>query len=270
MKKLTGLLLFLCFSFLPTFSVADTKPLIFGVLNQQSPILTAEKWNPILQYLTEVTGIPLQFKMGPTVKDTDAMMGRGEFDFVYNNHNFQTEFDGVGYKPIARWAGDAIHGVIVVPADSPIRDMKGLNGKKVAFPSSEAFVAYAVPAVAMKEAGVTVQEVFAGNQDGAMAQLKTGLADAAGANSRFMTQYAKKENLSFREIYTSEAYAELPVNVHPRVPKAQAEAIGRALVGMKNDPKAAPLLEKVKFKGFDAAADKDYDNVRRVYKKSGQ
>ena len=64
--------------------MADTKPLIFGVLNQQSPVLTAEKWNPILQYLTEVTSIPLQFKMGPTVKDTDAMMGRGEFDFVYS------------------------------------------------------------------------------------------------------------------------------------------------------------------------------------------
>ena len=270
MKILLRMLIFFCLSLQAALVLAEDKPLVFGVLNQQSAILTAEKWNPILQYLTDATGIPLQLRMGPTVRETDAMMGRSEFDFVYTNHNFQTEFDGVGYKPIARWAGDAIHGVIVVPADSAIRDLKGLNGKKIAFPSTEAFVAYADPSVALKEAGVSVQEVFAGNQDGAMAQLKTGLVDAAGANSRFVAQYAQKEKLAFREIYVSDAYAELPVNAHPRVSKAQVAAIQRALVNMKSDPKAAALLAKVKFNGFDMATDKDYDNVRRVYKISGQ
>lgn len=60
----------------------------FGVLNQQSAQLTAERWNPLLKYVSEKTGITLQFKMGPTVQDTDAMMGRGEFDFMFTNHNF--------------------------------------------------------------------------------------------------------------------------------------------------------------------------------------
>ena len=35
---------------------ADGKPLVFGVLNQQSPALTAERWNPILHYLGVATG----------------------------------------------------------------------------------------------------------------------------------------------------------------------------------------------------------------------
>ncbi len=96
---------------------AEPRPLVFGVLNQQSPVLTAERWNPILQYLSQVTGIPLHLRMGRTVQETDAMMGRGEFDLAYTNHNFQTEFDGV-YKVIARWGGDPIRCVIVVPAGS--------------------------------------------------------------------------------------------------------------------------------------------------------
>src|SRR5262245_53568746 len=81
---------------------ADDKSMIFGVLNQQSPPLTAERWNPILAHVTAVTGIPFKLRMGPTVVETNAMMGRGEFDFAFTNHNFQAEFDSIGYKVHAR------------------------------------------------------------------------------------------------------------------------------------------------------------------------
>jgi ABC-type phosphate/phosphonate transport system substrate-binding protein len=124
---------------------AQERPLVFGVLNQQSPALTAERWNPILSYVSAVSGVPIQLRMGPTVDATDAMMGRGEMDFVFTNHNFQPEFDSVGYKVIARWAGEPIKGVIAVPVDSAVKVLKDLEGARVAFPSRDAFVAYAVP-----------------------------------------------------------------------------------------------------------------------------
>ncbi|MBI4987240.1 MAG: phosphate/phosphite/phosphonate ABC transporter substrate-binding protein [Rhodocyclales bacterium] len=248
---------------------AEPRPLVFGVLNQQSPVLTAERWNPILQYLSQVTGIPLQLRMGRTVQETDAMMGRGEFDLAYTNHNFQTEFDGV-YKVIARWGGDPIRCVIVVPAGSPLKTMKDLQGKRLAFPSADAFIAYAVPKVALLSAAVKVEEVFAGNQEGALAQLKAQQVEGAVVNSRFLVQYAQRENLSYREIFVSEAYAELPIIVHPRVPKGQVDALRRALIGMQHDPRATPLLLKLKFPGFEPAVDREYDNVRRIYRVIGE
>jgi len=248
---------------------ADGRPLHFGVLNQQSPLLTAERWNPILAYLTQATGIPLQLKMGRTVQETDAMMGRGEFDLVYTNHNFQTEYDGV-YKVIARWGGEAIRGVIAVPEDSPLRSLADLQGRRVAFPSPDAFVAYAVPKVALDAAGIRTEAVFAGNQDGALAQLRARRVDAAAVNSRFLAQYAEREGQRYRALYESESFAELPVIVHPRVPKEQAEAIRRALVGMQSDPRAAPLLQALKFPGFAPAGERDYDNVRRIYRMIGE
>lgn len=112
------------------------KPLEFGVLNQQSPIQTAEKWNPILRYLTEKTGIPLRLRMGATVEQTNAMMGREAFDLVYTNHNFQTGYDGK-YKVMARWAGQPIRGMIVVLEDSPASTIKDLQDMTVAFPSPD-------------------------------------------------------------------------------------------------------------------------------------
>ncbi len=271
MTKSVFPLLALCFAIALTAQAhaAEPRQLAFGVLNQQSPLLTAERWNPILQYLAHATGISFHLKMGRTVQETDAMMGRGEFDLAYTNHNFQSEYDGV-YKVIARWGGPPIRGVIVVATDSPLRSLKELQGKRVAYPSADAFVAYAVPKVALDSAGLRTEAVFAGNQEGALAQLRARQVEAAAVNSRFLVQYALREGIQYRELFVSEEFAELPVVVHPRVPKDQADAIRRALVGMQHDPQATPLLLKLKFPGFEPAEDREYDNVRRLYRKIGQ
>jgi len=270
MRYLTKLLFALVALLHPWTASAQQAPLAFGVLNQQSPALTAERWNPILHYASTVSGVPLQLKMGRTVQDTNAMMARGEFDFVFTNHNFQSEFDTLGFKVIARWAGEPIRAVIAVPADSPIQNLHQLEGKRVSFPSTDAFVAYAVPLVALKRAGVRVEQVFGGNQEGTLAQLKAKRVEACAVNSRFLSQYAEREHVQFREIYVSEGFPDLAVIAHPRVPAATVERVRRALLGMSSDPAAAPVLTLAKSKGFEPAADRDYDGVRRVYRLAGQ
>src|SRR6202158_1698046 len=245
-------------------AAAQPAPLAFGVLNQQSPVLTAERWNPILHYVSTVSGVPLRLRMGRTFKETDDMMGRGELDFVFTNHNFQSEYERVGYRVIARWGGEPIRGVIVVAAASPVRRLGDLAGKRMAFPSRDAFLAYAVPLVALKTVGVTIEEVLAANQDGALAQLKAKQVEAAAVNSRFLKQYAEREAVTFREIYLSGPYPDLAVIAHPRVPAATVDAVRKALLGMKSEPVAAAVLERVKFVGFDPATNQDYEGVRRI------
>jgi len=251
-------------------ALAQQVPLVFGVLNQQSAVLTAERWNPILQYVSSVSGVPLRLKLGRTVQETDEMMGRGEFDFIYTNHNFQTEYDALGYRVIARWGSEPIRGVIAVPPDSLIQTLAELGGKRVAFPSADAFVGYAVPTVALKKVGVRVEEAFAGSQEGALAQLKARRVEAAAVNSRFLAQYSEREGVRFRELYISEPYPELPVVVHPGVPAAVVEKVRQALLGMKQDPGASAILERAKSPGFEPATDRDYEGVRRVYRLIGQ
>jgi phosphonate transport system substrate-binding protein len=246
---------------------AADKPLVFGVLNQQSPAKTAERWNPIFKYLNEVTGQSFQLKMGPTVQDTNAMMGRGEFDFVYSNHNFRKEFDGV-YKVLARWDSAPIYGVVAVNADSPAKDLKGLAGKRVAVPSTTAFVAYAIPMAAFNSAKTKVEVVLAGTQEGALAQLKARQVDAVTVNSKFLTRYAAQQGMPYREVFISEGYPDLAISVHPRVPKEIATAVQKALLGMKADPRAAAALEASGSPGFVAATERDYDSTRKTYLKS--
>jgi phosphonate transport system substrate-binding protein len=251
-------------------AVAGDAPLAFGVLNQQSAIRTAERWNPILSYVSSVSGVPLELRMGPTVQDTNAMMKRGDFDFVFTNHNFQSEFDRIGFRVIARWGGEPIRCVIAVPEGSDVRDLRGLDGRRIAFPSPDAFVAYAVPLVTLREASVHFTEVFAGNQEGVLAQLKARRVDAGAVNSRFLRDYQARENVRFREISVSAGYPDLAVIAHPRGPAATVEKVRLALIGLKDDPRAAALRDQIRFKGFEPSTDRDYDGVRRVYRQIGQ
>ena len=245
------------------------RALQFGVLNQQSVLQTAARWNPLLQYLGRKTGLPLQLRMGATIAQTDAMMGREEFDLAFTNHNFQSEYDG-RYRVIARWSGPPVRGVIAVREDSPIRRLEDLQGAALAFPSAEAFLGYAVTIQALKEVGVGVVERFAGNHHGALAQLRAGLVEAVSVNSRFLEDYRDQERIAVRPVFISAPYPDLPVIAHPRLPREQVEAITRALLGMKDDPEGRVVLAQARCAGFDAATDQDYDDVRRIYRAIGQ
>lgn len=261
--------LVLAITMVPAAAFSQDKPLVIGILNQQSAIKTAERWNPILRYLSDSTGLQFTLRMGTTVQDTNAMMGRGEFDLVFSNHNFRPEYDGV-YKVLARWSEKPIYGVIAVLHDSPVKSIKDLQGKNVVFPSRNAFVAYAVPMATLRSAKVNVESVFAAHQEGALAQLKAGGVAAAAVNSRFLTQYAAQNGLAYREIFTSAGYADLPISVHPRVPAEQVQAIRKALTSMRGNPRATDALVAGGFEGFVTATERDYDNARKVYKLAGE
>lgn len=246
---------------------AAERPLVFGVLNQQSVSRTAQRWNPVLRHLSEKLGREVHLRMGATVIETNAMMGRGEFDFAFTNHNFRAEYDGQ-YKVIARLSGKPIFGVVAVPASSDIRSLQDLAGLRVAFPSREAFVAYAVPMKALRSAQVKVIEVLASNQDSALAQLKAGAVQAAAVNSRLLTQFAAKQGLAYREVYTSEGFAEIPVIAHQGLASDITLSMRRALLGMRADPAGVKALDAAELAGFEHATDAQYDNVRRIYREN--
>lgn len=252
---------------------ADEKIRSFGVITQRSAVLTAQYWNPILRYISQKSGVPLSLKMAKTAPEHSAMIAKSEFDFVYTNHNFIPENDLVGYYVIARPIESAIMGQIVVLGDSPAKSLADLAGQEVVFPSKVAFVGYYVPMDALLRAGIKVKPLFAGNQEGAMGQLKARRVNAAAVNSQIMQAFAEREQIEYRVLWSSEKFLNIPISVHPGVPKANVAAVQEALVKMASDPVGMKVLaesaELVKQKppyGFVGASDREYDNYRRFLK----
>lgn len=264
---------FLCTVLSGTAAHAQQSPLSFGVVSQRSAVLTAQYWNPILQYVSRISGVPLEMKLAKTGGDHAAMVGRGEFDFIYSNHNFTSQNDAVGYSVFARPLGGSMRGQLIVPAESPLRSIADLQDKTVVFPSSTAFAGYHVPMDALLRAGVQVHPQFAGTQEGALGQLVAGRAQAAGVNSEVARSFASQQKFHYRVLWSSEEFLGIPLSAHPAVPKTRREAVRDAFLNMAHDPEGQRILKQGAALvgdsppyGFVAASNQDFDNIRRLYR----
>ena len=256
-----------------SWSQSQAQPFSFGVIIWRSPTLTAQFWNPILRYVSDKSGVPLQLKVAQTGPEHTAMVRRGEYHFLYSNHNFIKENEESGYRVFARSKDDVGTGEIVVLKDSPIRSLAELHGQEVVFPHNAAFYGYHLPMDALLRKGIQVKVAFAGNQEGAMGQLKAGRAVAAGVNAAVMQAFAEREHVAYRTLWSSEKYVTLALSAHPSVPAETVKAVREAFLKMSDDPEghkvvvaSADVLKQTTPLRFVASKDSEFDNIRRFYR----
>jgi len=245
----------------------------FNVLNQRTISLTAQYWNPIMLYVSQKSGVPIELKLAKTAQEGNAIAEKYGYAFLYTNHFFTPERDRLGYKVIARPAGPGIRSQIVVPKESPIQTLQDLMGKDVGFVSPDGFTGYWLPYDVLLRNRVKVNVVFTGNQESSSAQLRVNKIAAAGVNSSVMQRYGRRESFEYRALWTSDLYQDLCIMASPKVPPEKVAAVRAALIGMVNDPDGrkvleagAELLKSAGELGFVSAEDKDYDNYRRFYR----
>jgi phosphonate transport system substrate-binding protein len=247
-------------------------PFAFGVLNHRSLQATAAYWNPILNYVSARSGVPLELHIGRTANETTDRVVAGRLDFAYTNHLFTPKRDQLGWRVLARQDSEGIRGQVVVLDSSPIKTLQGLADKTVAFANPYGFTGYYVPMDALLRAGVEVTPLFSGNQEAAMGQLLSGEVAAAGVNHQVMAGFAQRRQMKYRVLAESEPYYDLAVMASPRVSLADGEKVRQAFVGMVRDPEglrvlqlAAQSLELTKVRGFVTADDRDYRNYRSFF-----
>mgnify|MGYP002137079526 CR=1 FL=1 len=268
MKLLTALLAAFSLA-LPAAAQTEYR---FSPVNQANIATAASYWNPIVAYVSQKAGVKLTLKLGRTSADTTAYVLAQEVDFAFTNHLFSPEREQLGWKVFGRRNTPALHGVIVVPADSPVTDLAQLEGKEVGFPGPEAFIAYKTTYAQLLQRKINVRSVFGGNMDGAFAQLFSGKVAAVGANSQLAEAYTKREGKAFRVLWKSEAYHDLALMAAPKVPERDAQAVARAFIGMASDPQGRDILASVnKLIGlpadavFIASDGREYAAYRQFY-----
>ncbi len=254
---------------------APQIPYAFGVLNQRSLQATAAYWNPILNFVSMRSGVPLELHIGRTANETTDRAVAGQLDFTYTNHLFTPKRDRLGWRVLARQDSLGIRGQIVVLDSSPIQTVKALDGKPVAFANPYGVTGYYLPIDLLVRAGVNVIPVFSGNQEASMGQLESGQVAAAGVNHQVMADFAQRRQLKYRVLAESEAYFDLAVMASPRISAADGEKVRQAFINMARDPEgqnvlkqAAQSLNLPQVRGFVSADDRDYNNYRRFFKQT--
>jgi phosphonate transport system substrate-binding protein len=244
----------------------------FSPVNQYDIPLMAAYWNPIVQYVSDKSGVQLTLKIARTSADTTAYVLTQEVEFVFSNHLFSPERERLGWKVFGRRQVPPVMGQIVVPEDSPITRLEQLKGQEVAFSGPEAFLIYKVPYAHLINSGIDVKVVFGGNQNGALAQLFAGKVLAAGGHSQLIEGYAKREGKKFRVLWSSEPFNDLALMVSGKVPEKDARAVAKAFLTMHEDPVGRQVLQQTAQQVglpvdayFIPATQSDYAAYRRFY-----
>src|SRR5574343_533996 len=224
--SMTRFLLACLTCFVTASAMAEEAPVYrFSPVNQWDINKTAAYWNPIINYVSEKSGVRLQLKIGRTSADTTSYVLAQEVEFVFSNHLFSPEREALGWRVFGRRNSPPLHGQIAVPADSSVTAVEQLKGQEVAFAGPEAFIGYKVPYAYLLSKGIEVKAVFGGNQNAAIAQMFAGKARATGSNSMLIEGYANRENKKFRILWTSEPYQDLALMASSKVPDKDLKAV---------------------------------------------
>lgn len=253
------------FLFVNTALAAEEIPLSFGVGPYQSPTKMAQQWLPVLKYLTETSGIPLQFR---TAKDTTAFETRlreGAFDITFMSPFLYIELHKtVGYEPLVRGQLKT-EGIIVVKTESPFQSLKDLQNLEVAFPSAAAFGPSMLPRAFMKKEGVVTTPRYVGSHESVYQAVTNGIYPAGGGAKHTLGALDPTSRAKLRVLWSSQEFTPPPIAAHPRVPDAVRATLTQALLHMHEDASGLRLLMQIGFApGFAAALDSDWNDVRSL------
>lgn len=262
MKRLVLWVLFLFFG-LPV--MAQSQTLTFGIVPQQSAITLAQNWGPILQHLSEQSGYNIVFRTAKDIPEFEQRLLSGEYDIAYMNPYHYTVFhQKPGYQAVAKQKDTQLHGIIVVPQQSTIRDLNELNGQTVVFPSPAAFAASVVPRAALQSMGIDIKPQYVSSHDSVYLNVARGFFPAGGGIERTLnnTDPAVREQLKI--LWRTPGYTPHAFAVHPSLPIKTKEAIVAQLLALEASEQGRALLKRIGFKGIESAQDTDWDNVRAL------
>lgn len=227
-------------------SAAAEEQYTFGVAPQFEQRKLHAAWKPIIDELQKRTG--LSFKLVTTLKiqDFEKEIARGGFDFVYvNPYQIVQVRKSQGYAPLVCDKAP-LHGILVVKNDGPVRTVKDLRGKVVAFPSPNALGASLMMRADLEQVhDVSVIPLYVKTHSSVYLHVIKGLASAGGGVEKTLREQDAAIRDSLRVLYTTRAMPSHPVAAHPRVRKEDREKVRRAFLAMGREPAGRELLSKV-------------------------
>jgi phosphonate transport system substrate-binding protein len=246
-------------------SALQAETISFGIVPQQSAKKLAKLWTPINAYLSEKSGLKIQFATAQDIPTFEKRVLAGEYDLSYMNPYHYTVFNKKpGYRAIIKQKDKRIKGIVVVPMDSELNTLQELDGLTLSFPSPAAFAASVLPRAKMAKDGINITPKYVSSHDSVYLTVSRGLFPAGGGVIRTFnnTDPAVKEKLKI--LWTTPGYTPHAFAVHPRLKPETVNKLQLALLSMNTDPVGKALLQTINFKGMEAAEDEDWDDVREL------
>jgi phosphonate transport system substrate-binding protein len=262
--------------------LVNPSTLVFAYTPVEDPAVYTKIWDGFLKHVEKVTGKRVVFfPVQSNAAELEALRsGRLHIAGVSTGPT-PIGVNCAGYVPFAIMGRkDGRFGYemeIIVPADSPIKSIPDIKGKKLAFTSPTSNSGYKAPSVLLKsefnlEAKRDYEPVFSGKHDNSVLGVANKDYDAAAiANEVMVRMFDRKvvDPKKIRTIYKSETFPTTSYGIAYNLDPKLAEKIKEAFFSYNWEGTA---LQK-EFKGLDRFVpityQKDWSVIRKIDEASG-
>ncbi len=236
----------------------------FAIVPQQSPRELAKRWGPIIQYITEHSGVSLQFQTANSLTTYQHEMKVGLYDISFINAYYYAAFSNdAGYKVFAQEKDAKFVGVMVVRKDSPYQTLDDLEGKTLAFPAPTA-VTSMLAYTQLKAKNIHFSPNYVISMDSVYRAVAKGLFPAGQGEMRTFGSMEPEIRDQLRILWSADPMPPFTFSAHPRVPQALLQKVAKAMFEMADNPEGIELLKAVNMKGIAAAQDGEYESLRKL------
>ncbi len=254
-------------------SASGDEPLRVGLIPNENPEEVEAQYQPLEDYLKKEIGREVELSVPTTYNAVVEAMVSGELDLAY--------FGGLTYVQ-ARQRADVhplftevnprtgttkYRSVIIVPADSNVRNVEDLRGKDFAFGSVSSTSGSLYPAIMLNQAGIDYRTdlgevVYTGGHDTTAQAVANGRVAAGGLEDRILYDLQEEGIIGkdkVRVIEESDPIEGYPWVVRDDLSDKDEQALTEAYLDIE-DPKLLDLLRAEDYQKVQAA---DYDYVEK-------
>ena len=242
---------------------AHVKTLVFGVVPQQSAAKLARSWIPLLQFVSERSGVNLKFSTAPDIPTFERRLANGEYDIAYMNpYHYVVLNKEVGFKALVHEKDKRIKGIIVANKNSSLDKLEDLSEQTIAFPAPASFAATLIPKANLIKKDINFNYQYVNSHDAVYRNIAEGRFVAGGGIIRTFNALPESVRNELKIIWTSDNYTPHAIATYPSVNEATRQKLVAAFLAVENAEHRVELLAPLAMKGFVKANCDDWDDVR--------
>jgi len=238
------------------------KPLVFGVVPQQSPQKLYKAWKPFIDFIAKDIGVEIVFKTEKSIPEFEKKLYSGAYDIAYSNpYHYTIVHKKQNHNAIARFDKQIV-GILVAKKNSDIQSIHDVKNKEFLFPAPRAFAATILTKFdVLNKQNYSIDKSkkfrYVNSHDSVYLGVQRGIGEIGGGIVRTFNKFKYKDSLKI--IYKTDKYPSHPISIRQNIDRDIANKIKKSLLTVPF--KISKLINK---KSIIKTQNNEYDVVKEL------